>query len=74
MRVVADTWRMPWDRHAAAGMSLRIFYTDLDHANYVAMLRWGTCDRHHEHPTGEEIRVLTGTLADRHGVYRNVDT
>jgi anti-sigma factor ChrR (cupin superfamily) len=71
VRSVIDTRRMPWERRGMSGIAMRIIYADLEHPEYIAMLKWdpGVHDQYHEHPTGEELLVLSGTLADEHGTY-----
>ncbi|MGH8014358.1 MAG: cupin domain-containing protein [Candidatus Binataceae bacterium] len=72
IRRVIETRRMPWERCGVAGIARRILYSDLDHPEYIAMLKWeaGTRDSYHEHPAGEELFILAGSLADEHGYYR----
>ncbi|MGH7916167.1 MAG: cupin domain-containing protein [Candidatus Binataceae bacterium] len=71
IRAVIETRRMPWERCGVEGIAMRILYSDVDHPEYITMLKWaaGTRDRYHQHPAGEELFILAGCLADEHGVY-----
>ncbi len=70
-RVVLDTTRTEWRPGPAPGISVKELYSEPNHPEFVALLKWepGTSYPRHEHPGGEEVFVLDGVLADEAGRY-----
>lgn len=70
-RILADSTRMEWRPGGAPGISMKELYSDPNRRERVALLRWEKNARYprHEHPGGEEVLVLEGTLADEAGRY-----
>ncbi len=69
--LVVATKTAPWQPSAMAGIEVLALYDHPDHAEQVALLRFapGASYPRHEHPGGEEIFVLDGSLEDEHGRY-----
>ncbi len=65
-RIVVDSSRMEWRPAGAPGIWSKELYSDPNHPERVALLRWEKDARYprHQHPSGEEILVLDGVLAD----------
>ncbi|WP_218080676.1 cupin domain-containing protein [Anthocerotibacter panamensis] len=68
-RVVIDTHRAEWYPGVQQGLSVLPLHAHS--TERVALVRWepGTRFQRHRHYGGEEILVLSGTLADEEGVY-----
>jgi anti-sigma factor ChrR (cupin superfamily) len=60
-----------WQPGLVPGLSVRPLYTDPQHPEQVALVRWqpGTRFQRHTHWGGEEILVLEGEFCDEHGRY-----
>jgi anti-sigma factor ChrR (cupin superfamily) len=70
-RIVADSGRIEWLPSGAPGIWTKELYSDPNHPERVALLKWEKGARYgrHQHPGGEEILVLDGVLADESGRY-----
>jgi anti-sigma factor ChrR (cupin superfamily) len=64
-----DTTSAEWQPGPADGLSVMPLHRY--GTEHVALVKWEAGTRHarHEHPLGEEILVLSGTLADEFGTY-----
>ncbi len=69
--LVVATKTAPWQPSAMPGIEVLALYDHPDHAEQVALVRFapGASFPRHEHPGGEEIFVLDGSLEDEHGRY-----
>lgn len=70
-RVVVDTRRVEWEPAQMPGVFVKPLYSDPRHPESIALMKFeaGVSLGRHEHPRGEEILVLDGTLEDEFGVY-----
>ena len=69
-RVVASR-SAAWDQSETPGREVLTLYDEPDHPEKIRLVRFapGTRAPEHDHPGGEEIFVLSGTIADGDGVY-----
>jgi len=70
-RMVADSARMEWRPSGMSGIAIKELYSDSNHPERVALMKWDPGARYprHSHPGGEEILVLEGALVDEAGRY-----
>ena len=66
-----QTQQAEWRPGLVKGLSVLPLYSQPDHPESMALVRWepDTYFQRHPHPGGEEILVLEGTFEDEHGVY-----
>ncbi len=71
-RVVMDTTSTEWEQTGQAGMARLPLYRAPDTAERVMLerLKEGAWNGEVDCPDGEEIFILSGDLADEHGIYR----
>jgi anti-sigma factor ChrR (cupin superfamily) len=70
-RRVVDSHELTWQPGDSPGRTLLPLYEDDAHAEYMRLVRLapGTRVAEHDHPGGEEVYVIDGTLADAQGSY-----
>ena len=70
-QVAIDSHTLPWIPGKTPGIELKLLYTQSGYADQMRLEQWqpGTVLAQHEHSRGEEIFVLSGTLADEYGEY-----
>ena len=71
IQTVIDTHSGAWQPGLVDGLSVFPLYSQVNHAEHMALVRWqkNTYFPEHNHPGGEEILVLAGTFEDDYGSY-----
>ncbi len=73
--VVVDTNTAAWKPGDLPGTEILTLYESPDHAERIFLFRAppGCEAPAHDHPGGEEVFILEGSLEDEHGIYRKGD-
>ena len=68
---VVDSNTAAWQRSAPSGREVLPLYEEAGHPESMRLVRLGPGTRvpEHDHPGGEEVYVMAGTLADAQGTY-----